>query len=87
MGESNEFEGTAHFILCPGRTNNFCAGTTCLATSREGWGLPEKLILYLDIGKGVRLAGALGSLNGVSLVDALHVHMDVGMSQWTVKHQ
>jgi hypothetical protein len=44
----------------------------------------EKLIPYLDLVKGTRLDGALGSLKGARLLGAFCVHVDVGTPQWTV---
>jgi hypothetical protein len=42
--------------------------------------LLEKRILYLDSGKGDRLAIALNSLKGARFLSTLRVHVNVGMS-------
>jgi hypothetical protein len=46
-----------------------------------------KLILYLDLGKGVKFDNALGSLKDIKFLDVLYVHMDVDMPRLIVGRQ
>jgi hypothetical protein len=43
-----------------------------------------KLIPFLDLGKGARLGGALGELQGARSLSAPLVHMGWGLPRWTI---